>query len=56
MFKNSPLLALLALLLSGISPAWADPLQAQFLGVSTVQVTDGETSLLTDGFSHTLRC
>lgn len=45
----SPLLAL-ALALSGAGQALAEPLQAQFMGVSTVQVTDGETSLMTDGF------
>jgi len=51
-FSRRSLAALLALglALSASGQAMADSLQTQFLGVSTIQVSDGETSLLSDGF------
>ncbi len=51
-FSRRSLAALLALglALSASRQAMADSLQTQFLGVSTIQVSDGETSLLSDGF------
>src|SRR5690606_17178338 len=51
-FSRRSLAALLALGLALSAPgqAMADSLQTQFLGVSTIQVSDGETSLLSDGF------
>lgn len=40
---------LLGLCASG-THAQAEPLKAQFFGVSTVQITDGQTQLMSDGF------
>lgn len=48
--RSSALITSLLGLHAGCTCALAEPLRAQFFGVSTVQVTDGQTQLMTDGF------
>ncbi len=48
--RTRAMLASLLALALGSTAAQADPLRAQFFGVSTVAVSDGQTQLMSDGF------